>query len=219
MSVTVVLIDDHAVVRDGLRALLASQDDLKVVGCSGDGIEGLQLVKDLTPDVVVVDVTLPGLNGIEIARQITARDSQSQVCALTMHTEASFIRDMTDAGAVGYVFKSAPFSAVIDAIRAIAAGSTYFSGKARAAVSIELPKSDDPRSIAGLTPRERQVLQLIAEGSSSKRAAAILGVTKKTIDHHRQSLMSKLDLHTVAELTKFAIRHGLTPIDRHPVGG
>lgn len=213
MSVTVVLIDDHAVVRDGLRALLASQDDLEVVGCSGDGLKGLELVRELAPDVVVVDVTLPGLNGVEIARQISGSGLPSRVCALTMHTEAGFIRGMSDAGAAGYVCKSAPFDAVIDAIRAIAAGSNYYTPEARAVIEEGWDPDGATLPVSDLTPRERQVLQLIAEGASSKQAAGALRLSKKTVDHHRQSVMGKLDLHSVAELTKFAVRHGLTPID------
>ena len=213
MSVRVLLIDDHVVVRDGLTALLSIQADFEVVGSCGDGIEGLRLVHELEPDVVLLDLTLPGLNGIEVARRIRTTAPGSRVCALTMHSESRFVRDMVEAGAAGYVVKSAPFESVIDAIRAIAAGSPYFSDGVREL----LPGGDvaavEADLIALLSPRERQVLQLIAEGASSKKAASALGVTKKTVDFHRQSLMKKLDLHSVAELTKFAVRYGLTPID------
>ena len=213
MSIRVLLIDDHVVVRDGLSALLSIQADLEVVGSCGDGIEGLRLVHELKPDVVLLDLTLPGLNGIEVARRIRTTAPGSRVCALTMHSESRFVRDMVDAGAAGYVVKSAPFGSVIDAIRALASGSSYFSDGARDALSNGGAAGVGPNLIAGLSPRERQVLQLIAEGASSKRAASILGVTRKTIDFHRQSLMKKLELHSVAELTKFAVRHGLTPVD------
>jgi len=213
MTIRVLLIDDHAVVRDGLAALLTGQPDLEVVGGCGDGLEGLRLVGELEPDVVVVDLTLPGLNGVEVARQLAVEAPGSRVCALTMHSEAQFVRDVIDAGAAGYVTKGAPFDAVIDAIRTIAAGGSYLSEDARAMLTAGDPTEANHGSIASLSPRERQVLQLIAEGASSKRAAATLGVTKKTIDHHRQSVMRKLGLFSVSELTKFAIRHGLTPVD------
>jgi DNA-binding NarL/FixJ family response regulator len=213
VTIRVLLIDDHAVVRDGLAALLASQSDLVVVGGCGDGLEGLRLARELAPDVVVLDVTLPGLNGIEVARQLAVDTPSLQVCALTMHSEARFVRDMIDAGAAGYVTKSAPFDAVIEAIRSIAAGGTYLSDEARAVLGNGPPSAPDEGPVASLSPRERQVLQLIAEGASSKRAAAVLGVTKKTVDHHRQSVMRKLGLFSVSELTKFAIRHGLTPME------
>jgi DNA-binding NarL/FixJ family response regulator len=213
MSITVLLIDDHAVVREGLASLLSTQADLEVFGSCGDGNEGLRLVHELDPDVVLLDLTLPGLNGIEVARRIRATAPRSRVCALTMHAEARFVRDMVEAGAAGYVLKSAPFDSVIAAVRAIAAGSSYFSEEARAVVSDPDAVAVGPNAIAGLSPRERQVLQLIAEGASSKKAASALRVTKKTIDFHRQSLMRKLGLYSVAELTKFAIRHGLTSVD------
>jgi DNA-binding NarL/FixJ family response regulator len=217
MSIRVLLIDDHAVVRDGLAALLAGQDDLEVVGCCADGLEGLQLAGELRPDVVLSDITLPGLNGIEVARQLSATAPAPRICALTMHGEAHYVRDMVAAGADGYVVKSAPFASVIDAIRALAAGGSYFSDSVRELVPGEPPHpgGGEDDVFAGLSPRERQVLQLIAEGRSSKQAAGVLGVTKRTIDHHRQSIMRKLELYSVAELTKFAIRLGLTPVD-HP---
>ena len=213
MTIRVLLIDDHAVVRDGLAALLAGQADLEVVGDCGDGLEGLRLVRELQPDVVVVDLTLPGLNGVEVARQLAVEAPGSRVCALTMHSEARFVRDMLDAGATGYVTKSARFDAVIDAIRAVAAGGTYLSDEVRAVLSEAPMPTRGDRAIADLSPRERQVLQLIAEGRSSKQAAAVLGVTKRTVDHHRQNLMRKLGVYSVGELTKFAVRHGLTPVD------
>ena len=213
MTIRVLLIDDHAVVRDGLAALLTGQPDLEVVGGCGDGLEGLRLVRELQPDVVVVDLTLPGLNGVEVARQLAVEAPGSRVCALTMHSEARFVRDMLDAGATGYVTKSARFDAVIDAIRAVAAGGTYLSDEVRAVLSEAPMPTRGDRAIADLSPRERQVLQLIAEGRSSKQAAAVLGVTKRTVDHHRQNLMRKLGVYSVGELTKFAVRHGLTPVD------
>lgn len=214
-KITVLLIDDHEMVRDGLATLFQSLNDIEVVGCFGDGLEGLKQVEDLEPDVVVVDVTLPGLSGIEITRSITTRTPHSRVCALTMHCEGRIVRDMISAGASGYVVKSAPVVTIIEAIRAIGAGTSFFSDEVMEFILPgRQPETEGgPDPIGRLTPRERQVLQLIAEGSSSKRAAAILNVTKKTIDHHRQRLMQKLRLYSVAELTKFAIRSGLTPID------
>jgi DNA-binding NarL/FixJ family response regulator len=213
VSIRILLIDDHAVVRDGLASLLGSQDDLEVVGSCGDGLEGIRLADALEPDVVVVDVTLPGLNGIEVARQLRDSLPRARVCALTMHSEERFARDMLDAGAAGYVTKSARFDAVIDAIRTVAAGGTYLSDEVRSVLAEATAAVTERSAIADLSPRERQVLQLIAEGASSKQAASVLGVTKRTVDHHRQNLMKKLGLFSVGELTKFAIRHGLTPVD------
>ena len=211
--IRIVVADDHRMLREGLVGLLNSEEDFTVVGEAGDGREALALVGELRPDVVILDVTMPGLNGIETARAITRDFGGAAVLGLSMHGESRFVTEMFQAGARGYVLKMCEFDELADAVRKVAAGGTYVSaaiaGDVIRAMAGLLPGEVDA---AGLSEREREVLQLLAEGKSSKESAQALHVSVKTIDSHRRQVMQKLGLGSVAELTKYAIKSGLTSL-------
>lgn len=197
--------------REGLSGLLAAEKDFAVVAETGDGREALRLAGEVHPDVAILDVTMPGLNGIEAARAIGRDFPSVRVLALSMHVESRFVTEMFQAGASGYVLKMCDFEELADAVREVAAGGNYVSRQIAGDVIKNLagliPESADP---GGLSDREREVLQLLAEGRSSKESAQALHVSVKTIDSHRRQIMQKLVLGSVAELTKYAIRSGLT---------
>jgi len=208
MSLRVVLADDHELLREGLRALLQAQGDFDVVGEAGDGLRAIELVERLSPQVIVLDVGMPQLSGIETARIITSRSSGTRIVALSMHADSRFVAEMFRAGASGYLLKDCAFEELAVAIRAVAAGKTFMSpqltGQAPASAS---------SAFELLTPRQRQILQLMAEGKSTKQIALLLKVSVKTTETHRRQIMAKLDLHSVAELTRYAIREGLSPLE------
>jgi DNA-binding NarL/FixJ family response regulator len=195
--------------RDGLRAILlrAGHD---VVGAVCSGREAVAFVKQFEPDLVVMDVSMPDLNGIEATRQVRTARPLAKVVALSMHADKRYVTSMLDAGASGYVLKSAASEELLQAIAAIMQGRIYISASlglaAEGTPGASLPAKQ-------LSPREREVLQLIAEGKSSKEVACRLGIAVPTVDTHRRQLMDKLNLRTVAELTKYAIREGLTPLE------
>lgn len=212
MTKTIVLADDHVVVRDGLRRLLEEQDDLEVVGETGDGLEVVGLVGKLGPDVVVLDIMLPGLNGAEVARQISKQWPDTAILMLSMHADESYVLGSLKNGARGYVVKSAPSEELIDAVRAVAAGRHFLGTEVadRAAqMFARQAQRLPPDPFDSLTPRERQVLQLLAEGLSYADAAERLGVSARTVETHRTNLARKLELRSPAELTRYAIRKGL----------
>lgn len=217
MSVRVILADDHRIMRQGLRALLESEHDIEVVDEADNGRRTVQLAREMRPDVIVMDLTMPDLNGIEATRQIVADDPGIKVLALSMHSDKRFVAGVLGAGASGYLLKDCALEELVRAIRVVVAGQVYLSpgiagvmveGYVREATADELPM------FSALTPREREVLQLIAEGKTTKEIASVLTVSVKTVETHRQQIMNKLDIHSVAELTKYAIREGLTSLER-----
>jgi len=211
MSLRIVLVDDHEVVRKGLRHVLELADSFEVVGEAGDGAEALDLVGRLKPAVVVMDVSMPGLNGIESTRRILALHPGCKVVALSMHSERQSVLGMLEAGASAYVLKDGAIRELDEAIRAVASGQSYLSPKVAGRVVREYRErpEGEARATCPLTLREREVLQLIAEGCSNKDAAAKLHLSPKTVETHRRSIMEKLDLHNVAQLTRYAIREGI----------
>jgi DNA-binding NarL/FixJ family response regulator len=216
MSIGILLVDDHAIIRQGLRSLLEKQPDLEVVAEAEDGRKAIELVRELLPDIVIMDVTMPSLNGIEATRQICSAFPEVRVIALSIHSNRRFIGDMLQAGAAGYILKDSLFEELIRAIKAVTAGGRYLSPKITGVVVDDYIKhlstsADSP--LASLTSREREVLQLVAEGRSTKQVALELHVSTKTIEANRRQIMEKLDLHSVAELTKYAIREGLTSLE------
>ena len=216
MVIRVLLADDHRIVREGLRALIGRHPGMEVVAETADGRATVQAAKELAPDVVVMDLAMPGLNGIEATRQIVQSVSGARIIALSMHSERNFVMEALRAGASGYVPKEATFEELVRAIEAVAEGQTYLSPKiARLVVEDSLSSLPGAASsaFAVLTPREREVLQLLAEGSTTKGIAARLHVSGKTIETHRRQIMHKLDIHSVAELTKYAVREGLTQLE------
>jgi len=216
MSIGVLLVDDHAIIRDGLRSLLEKQQDMEVLADTNEGRKAVELVREMSPDVVIMDVTMAGLNGIEATRVITAEFPKVKVVALSIHSQRRFIAEMLSAGAAGYVLKECLFDELVQAIQAVAAGGRYLSPRIMGVVVEDYVKrlsttADLP--LAALTGREREVLQLVAEGKSTKEIALDLHVSTKTIEANRRQIMEKLDVHSVAELTKCAVREGLTTLE------
>jgi two-component system response regulator NreC len=204
----VILADDHALVRDGLRAVLAREPDIQVVGEAADGRDALRLVETAKPDVAVLDLSMPLLNGLDVARQLVARERGPRPILITMHAEDRYVLDALRAGVRGYVLKKQAAADLVRAIREVAGGRVYLSPGVGATVA-EAIRSGGPAPDERLTPREREVLQLVAEGKTTKEIAAILNVSVKTADAHRTRLMQKLDIHDIAGLTRCAIRLGL----------
>ena len=216
MGIGVLLVDDHAIIREGLRSLLEKQPDMEVLADTDEGRKAVELVRELTPDVVIMDVTMAGLNGIEATRLIAAEFPDVKVIALSIHSQRRFIADMLSAGAAGYILKECLFDELVQAIQAVAAGGRYLSPRIADVVVEDYVKrlsttADSP--LAALTGREREVLQLVAEGKSTKEIALELHVSTKTIEANRRQIMEKLDVHSVAELTQCAVREGLTTLE------
>jgi len=213
MTIKILLADDHKIVREGLRSLLEKHADIGVIAEAGNGRTAVELTRKLSPDVVVMDISMPDLNGIEATRQIISARPEVKVIALSMHSDKRFVVGMFQAGASGFLLKDCAFEELASAILAVRANQKYLSPRV-AGVMIEdylqsFPPEDDSASSV-LTGREREVLQLLAEGWSTKKIASHLHVSVKTVETHRRQLMNKLDIHTIAELTKYAIREGLT---------
>jgi DNA-binding NarL/FixJ family response regulator len=210
------LVDDHQIVRDGLRSLLAKQSDMEVIAEADNGRAAVQAAAELRPDVVVMDVGMPDLNGVEATLRVLEAVPNARVVALSMHSDRRFVEGMLAAGASGYVLKDAAFEDLVAAIRTVAQGGTYLCPSVAGIVVAHYVRGRadaSARKAVALTPREREVLQLLAEGHSTKQIAARLAVSIKTVETHRSRLMEKLGLHSVAELTKYALREGLTSLD------
>lgn len=216
MSIKILLADDHEIMRAGLRSLLDKEPGMEVVAEAENGRKAVQLARELSPDVVVIDVTMPDLNGIEATRQILSEVSTAKVLALSMHSDEQFVVEMLTAGASGYLLKDCAVDELCTAIRAVVANQTFLSSEiANVVVKDYLRrlsiKDFSPGSV--LTSREREVLQLVAEGKTSKKIASLLHVSVKTVEAHRQQIMDKLGIRSVAELTKYAIRKGITSVE------
>ena len=215
MTTKIIIVDDHKILREGLRTLIEKQQDMEVVAEAEDGRAAVQLVRELQPDVVVMDITMPGMNGIEATRQIVKAFPGVKVVALSMHTDPQFISEMLKAGVSGYVLKHEAMESLVHAINCIKEQKLFLSPRVEKALKVST--SCIPRAAATvftiLTEREREVLQLLTEGKATKEIASLLFVGIKTIETHRMQIMKKLDIHSVAELTKYAIREGLTSID------
>jgi two-component system response regulator NreC len=208
MPITILLADDHVMVRQGLRALL-EQAGMTVVGEASDGQKALEIAHKQMPDVAVLDIGMPHLNGLETARRLREALPQTKAILLTMHTEAPYVLEAMQAGAVGYVLKTQATRDLVQAIRDVLEGEVYLSSRvSRMVVTAYLNRSDLPSD--PLTSREREVLQLIAEGETTKEIASRLGLSTKTVESHRIKLMRKLDIHEMATLVRYAIRRGLT---------
>ena len=217
MSITVFLADDHAVVRDGLRVLLEAQPDIRVIGDAADGRETVRRVTRLCPDVVVLDIAMPELNGIEAAREIAQVCPSTQVIILSMHSTMLHIFRALQAGARGYLLKESAGIEVVNAVRAVHAGRRYLSQKISDSLIddyVHQRQAAEAQSpLARLSPRERQVLQLVVEGKSSAEIAGTLSLSLKTVETYRSRLMHKLGISDLPGLVKFAIQHGLTPLE------
>lgn len=216
MTIRIVLIDDHKIVCDGLRLVLQQQPGMEVVGVAHDGRSGVRLAEELRPDVVILDVAMPDLNGLEAARQLLERQPRLHIVALSMHSDRRYVAGMLEAGAQGYLLKDCAAEELATAIRTVVAGRVYLSPSVSGQVVEALRQRGPaaPGPTAKLTAREREVLQLLAEGHATRRIAQRLHLSIKTVETHRRQLMEKLDLHSVADLTRYAIREGITSLDR-----
>ena len=212
MPPTILIADDHRLLREGLRALL-ERDGFRVIGEADNGRSAVRLAKQLQPDIVITDIAMPDLNGVEATRQICVEAPRSKVLALSMHTESRFVLGILEAGASGYLLKDAAFEELTLAIKAVLKGQVYLRPAISGVVLSQSLARFNPNARSDrvqLSKREQEVLQLIAEGQSTKKIAATLHVSVKTVETHRKQIMDKLDIHSVAELTKYAVREGVT---------
>lgn len=216
MAIRVLIADDHQIFREGLRKLLQSRGGIEVIGEADNGRDVVALAAELCPDVVIMDVAMPALNGIEATRKISSARGMAKVLALSMHSDNRFITRMLQAGARGYLLKDCAFEELASAIDTIVGNGVYLSpGVTGAVVREYVQHLTDGRqgAASGLSSREREVLQLVAEGLTTKDIASKLRISVKTVETHRKQIMDKLELRSVAELTKYAVREGLTSLD------
>jgi DNA-binding NarL/FixJ family response regulator len=217
MSLRILLADDHKITRQGLRSLLEKQQDMEVVAEAEDGREAIRLAAEMAPDVVIMDITMPDLNGVEATKQILAKSPDIKIIGLSMHSDTVFVTEMLKSGAAGYLIKDCAFEELVRAIRTVIDNKVYLSPSISGVVVEDYIQRLSQTNFTGpdiLSDREREVLQLMAEGNSTKRIAAKLHISVKTVETHRRQIMNKLDIHTVAELTKYAIRKGLTSLEK-----
>jgi DNA-binding NarL/FixJ family response regulator len=207
-AITVILADDHDMVRAGIRSVLAGQRDVEVVAEADNGLAAVEAAERLRPDVAILDISMPGLNGVSATQRIIALGAGTRVIALSMHVEGQFVSSMLAAGASAYLLKNTAARELVAALRAVMRGETYLSPKAA-----EVASPAGGAKVAGLTDREREVLQLLAEGKSNKEIADALFLGTRTVETYRAQIMDKLNIRSVAGLTKFAIRHGLSAPD------
>lgn len=217
-KIRVLLAEDHTIVRKGLRSILDAEDSVEVVGEAEDGRAAVEAVEHLRPDVVLMDISMPGLNGLEATRQIKRRAPHIRVLVLTMHTNEKYILQILQAGASGYLVKQAAVEELISAIQAVHRGDAFLSPSISKKVVQRYVQQGqvmaEEDSYELLTPREREVLQLIAEGHTNRDISRVLHISIKTVEVHRANLMKKLDLHSAAELTRYAIGKGIISPER-----
>jgi DNA-binding NarL/FixJ family response regulator len=206
--IRILLADDHPVVRQGFKMILSAQADMEIVGEAGNGREAVELAEQLKPDVVVMDVAMPELNGIEATRRLLASTPHSRVVALSMHKDNVYVREILRAGARGYLLKDSVAGDLVSAVRAVAGGEGYISPAVSNAV-LDDYRRHVTNPIDLLTSREREVLQMLAEGKTNKEIAVVLNLSVYTVDAHRGRIMEKLNLHSINEMVRFAVRNGL----------
>jgi DNA-binding NarL/FixJ family response regulator len=213
MPIRILLADDHTVVRDGLRALLERQSDMQVVAEAADGRDSIRLAEEHSPDVVIMDIAMPNMNGIEATRRIVAANAKTHVIVLSMHQDESYVLRSLKAGAKGYLLKDSLRSDLIEAIRAVSQGRSYLTKKVSRILQEDYIRQLERRGLDDsydlLTDREREILQLIAEGRTNKEVAAMLNVSLSTVETHRTHILQKLDLHSIPELILYAVRKGI----------
>lgn len=217
MKHSILIVDDHKIVREGLKNLLESKLDLKIIEEAQDGLKAIELAKATFFDFIVMDISMPNLNGIDATREILRLQPQTKIITLSMHSDKNYVLESLKAGAKGFLLKDCAFEELILALKTISEGRIFLSAKINDVIVGEFINQASNQQTSGsafqvLTAREREVLQLLTEGHSTKEMANKLGVSVKTIENHRQQLMEKLDLHSIAELTKYAIRQGLTQL-------
>lgn len=216
VSISVLLADDHKLIRQGLRSLLESNSRMRIVGEANSGRETVELNQKLAPAVIVMDVEMPDLNGIEATRQIIKQNKNAKIIALSMHTDRKYVAQMLEAGAKGYLPKDCALEELEKAILTVADNRTYLSPRVADVVVkdyvVHLSAKEALENIE-LSSREKEVLQLLSEGKTTKEIAYVLHVSAKTVESHRKNIMEKLGIHSIAELTKYAIRRGITSLD------
>jgi two-component system NarL family response regulator len=215
VKIRILLVDDHRVLRDGLRSILSSEKGMEVVGEAEDGRQAVKLTRDLAPDVVIMDIGMRELNGVEATRLVRAENPRVRVLALSTYSDKRYVLGMLEAGASGYVLKAAAYDELRRAVQVVFRGKNYLSPDI-ASVLIDAHLQTPPPSSSGqavLGGREREVVQLLSEGHTSPEIARRLHVSVSTVETHRRNIMRKLDVHSIAELTRYAIREGLTPLD------
>jgi DNA-binding NarL/FixJ family response regulator len=218
-AIRVVLVDDHTILREGVRSLLDAESDIVVVGEADDGLEALEVVETLAPDVVIMDMVMPRMNGLEATREIKQRRPEVRVLILSMYDDDEYVQQIIQAGASGYVLKRVAAGELVHAIREVHKGSSFLQPTIAAKLIEDYVRrvrgetAPEGRGADPLTDRERQVLKLIAEGHTNQRIAELLHLSKKTVESHRANIMRKLDLHDVTELVKYALRTGLIQLD------
>lgn len=216
MNIRIILADDHKIVRDGLKTLIEKESDMEVVAEAEDGRMTVKLAKKLSPDVVIMDITMPDMNGIDATRDIVREVTGVKVIALSMHSDRRFVTGMLEAGAKGYLLKDCAFEELAMAIRTVVSNQTYLSPRIADIVIdryVKKSHTTDTSAFSVLTQREREILQLLAEGMSTKETAFHLNVSVKTVETHRRNIMDKLNIHTITDLVKYAIREGLTTLE------
>lgn len=215
MSIKILIVDDHKIVREGLRTLLEKQTGMKVVGEAANGSAAVKQALELSPDIVIMDITMPDLNGIEATRRIIAKNPKIKVIALSMHSDRRFMVETLKNGASGYLLKDSAFDELAFAIKTVMKNQTYLSSQIADLVLkdyINQLNKKEPSAYSQLTPREREVLQMLAEGHTTKQISARMHVSVKTVETHRKQIMDKLNIHNIAGLTKYAIREGITKL-------
>ena len=214
-KIKILLVDDHAIMRDGIKALLSIYDDIEVVGEASEGREAIEMARELNPDVVVMDISMPGMDGLEVTRRLTKRNPGMKVIILTQHDNREYILSAIKVGAAGYIPKKALGSDLISAIRAVHSGDSFlYPSAAKTLIDDYRKQAEQPDIYESLTEREREILKLIAEGLTSREIANTLYISQKTVQGHRTKIMEKLDLHNRTELIKYAMRKGLVDIDK-----
>ena len=211
MLINILLVDDHTIVRSGLNQLIQLEDGMKVVGQAESGLEAIQLVRELSPDVVIMDISMSDINGIDATHTIIRDFRKVKVIALSMHSSKKFVREMFNAGASGYLLKTCKFDELVEAIHAVMSGKSYISPEISNVVLDNFVRNKTEEQ--ALSKRERQVLQLLAEGNTTKQIGAKLYISPKTVEAHRLRVMEKLEIYNVAELTRYAIQEDLIALE------
>ena len=213
MSVKILIADDHKIMRDGLRTLLEKEKGFEVIAEAPNGREAVRLAEELRPDVIIMDISMDDLNGMDAARHIVAKNLGCRIIALSMHADKRFVAGMFEAGAMGYLLKDCAYDELVKAIRHVLGGSTYLCSMISGVVIRDYVQRLRKGKPTLLSLREKSILQLLAEGHNTKETAAKLKVSIKTVESHRQHIMAKLNIFNIAELTKYAIREGITSLD------
>lgn len=213
MNKKILIVDDHKIVREGLSSLIEENGGYEVVGQASNGRDAIKLARKINPDIVIMDVAMAEMNGIEATRQLTGLLPDIRVLALSMHSDSRYVKQMLEAGALGYLLKENAFEEIVTALHSLVAGKMYVSPQASGNMLQNLAQGRVDNTDSPLTAREKETLQLITEGHSTAEIADRLFISVKTVESHRKKIMDKLDMHSIAELTKYAIREGITELN------